>query len=282
MLTTSCFDAPLILLDAPGGAIDLALGAAARRAAEHLGLDPSVVESALVREAAQGSAVAVGAGVALPHAALEGIDRPVVVVLRTVAPVDIEPPDGVPIDLLLVALAPRGQAKLHLDLLAHVARLVRSDVLLEGLREARTPADALTLLEATEGRYRASAQEPVAPAETEHALVYIEVMGERAVDRLLVDLVEDGFDQAVVADARRLRDVMADQLPIFASFRTLFDDPGGCRVFFVQCPAAQASGVIRTVRNACEQGQGEQARVVVLPVRSHWTWEPPKAAGRGH
>lgn len=282
MLRESCFDPLLILLDVPAATVEDAVRLAADAVAAHTGLERAAIFEPLQRGLTQDSAVPVGNGVALPHAGIVGLERPLVAVVRTAQGFDLHAGDKVPVDLFFMPLVPKGRAQLHLNVLAHMARLLRSQVLLKGLRESTTAEAAMGLIQATEARLAAAAPNVGDPVpQSQHDMVFVELTGEKAVDRLLVDLVEEGFEDAVVADAQHLREVMAESLPLFAGFRTLFDDPGGCRVFIVSCAVGRTETLMRIVKQACEQGQSEFARVMVLPVRTLWTWEPKRETASG-
>jgi PTS system nitrogen regulatory IIA component len=76
------------------------------------------------------------------------IGTPVVALGRLAHPTNFGAIDGTPTDLLFLLLAP--DARIHLTLLAKAARLCREPRLLDGLRAARTPADVLALIRASE------------------------------------------------------------------------------------------------------------------------------------
>jgi PTS system nitrogen regulatory IIA component len=122
----------------------------AETAARRFGLDAGVVlEALLARE--QAGSTGVGAGVAVPHARLEGLDRMRGVFVRLEAPVDYDAVDGQPVDLLFALLAPPDAGAEHLRALARVARLLRQAELRQQLRHAHTP-DAIYALLAQQAR----------------------------------------------------------------------------------------------------------------------------------
>jgi PTS system nitrogen regulatory IIA component len=127
-----------------------ALSLLAETAARRFGLDAGDVLDALLAREQTGS-TGVGAGVALPHARLKGLDRMRGVFLRLEAPVDFDAVDDAPVDLIFALFAPPDAGAEHLRSLARVARLLRQKELRQQLRQARTP-DAIHALLAQPAR----------------------------------------------------------------------------------------------------------------------------------
>ncbi len=67
---------------------------------------------------------ALGYGVALPHADVHGLTRPVAAFLRSRQPLPFEAPDRQPVRDLLVLLVPRPATAVHFELLSHYLRLL--------------------------------------------------------------------------------------------------------------------------------------------------------------
>jgi PTS system nitrogen regulatory IIA component len=87
------------------------------------GLDPVPVFRALWRRELAGT-TAMGDGFAIPHARINGIERPMTLFVCATPGIDFRAPDGKPVSHLLGIVAPIGGAKdEHLQLLALVARL---------------------------------------------------------------------------------------------------------------------------------------------------------------
>jgi nitrogen PTS system EIIA component len=122
-----------------------ALSLVAEIAARRFGLEAgTVLDAILVRE--QAGSTGVGAGVAVPHARLAGLDRMRGVFLRLETPVDFDAVDGAPVDLIFALLAPADAGSEHLRALARVARLLRQKELRQQLRRAGTPDAVHALL----------------------------------------------------------------------------------------------------------------------------------------
>jgi PTS system nitrogen regulatory IIA component len=122
-----------------------ALSLVAETAARRFGLDAGEVLEALAAREQAGS-TGVGAGVALPHARLPGLDRMRAVFVRLDAPVEYDAVDGAPVDILFALFAPVDAGAEHLRALARVARLLRQSELREQVRHARTTEAIYALL----------------------------------------------------------------------------------------------------------------------------------------
>ena len=99
--------------------------------------DPEDVTRSLIdRESSHSTAL--GNGVALPHATVPGVDRPVVLIAVAPDGVPFGSADGAPVRLFFVLLSPLSEAGTHIKLLARIVRLVRRPGFVSNLTEART------------------------------------------------------------------------------------------------------------------------------------------------
>jgi nitrogen PTS system EIIA component len=105
------------------------------------GLDPAHVLERILEREALGS-TGFGRGVAIPHARIDGLTRPVVAFLRLEQPVDFDAADGMPVDCVFGLLSPDQAGALHLQALAAISRLTRDDRM-RGRLAAAPDADAL-------------------------------------------------------------------------------------------------------------------------------------------
>ena len=121
-----------------------ALHVVAEAAAQALGVPESLALEALLEREALGS-TGLGAGVAVPHARIEGIKRVTAVFVRLDTPVAYGSVDDRPVDLIFGLYAPSKAGAEHLRALAAVSRAMRSPELREQLRQART-TDAIRAL----------------------------------------------------------------------------------------------------------------------------------------
>lgn len=107
--------------------------------ADHLaatyGLDSAMVLEGLEEREKLGS-TGFGRGVALPHARIEGLSRPVAALLRLDAPSEFDAADGMPVDLVFGLLSPVNAGATHLHALAAISRLVRDEDMHRQLVEA--------------------------------------------------------------------------------------------------------------------------------------------------
>ncbi len=87
-----------------------------------------------------------GRGVAIPHARVAGIKRPVAVLLRLSEPVDFASADGMPVDLVFGLLSPENAGVTHLHALAAISRVVRDERTHEALMDARDEETLYALL----------------------------------------------------------------------------------------------------------------------------------------
>ncbi len=104
------------------------------------GLEPGPVLRALWRREQAGS-TGLGAGFAIPHARIAGIDRPLTLLLRARRPIEFKAIDREPVWLMLAILVPgHGDRADHLALLALVAELFSDPQLRARIDTGATPA----------------------------------------------------------------------------------------------------------------------------------------------
>jgi nitrogen PTS system EIIA component len=130
-----------------------ALELAATRIGHANGLDPAPILRALWRREQVGS-TAVGQGVAIPHARIVGISRPLTLYMRLKIAMEFGAPDGKPVSHLLVIMVPaEGDADEHLRLLALVARAFSDPAFRASLSEASDAAEAAAAFDLWPGRH---------------------------------------------------------------------------------------------------------------------------------
>lgn len=98
----------------------------AERFAGVYGLDKALVLERIEERERLGS-TGFGRGVAIPHARLEGVARPVAVFLRLASPVAFDAADGMPVDLVFGLLSPEQAGAAHLHALAAISRMMRDE-----------------------------------------------------------------------------------------------------------------------------------------------------------
>lgn len=113
--------------------------------AQAVGLDPREVHEAVLERERLGS-TGVGEGVAIPHARIAFLPRPVGAFARLLEPADFEAIDGRPADLVFMLLAPTEAGADHLRALARVARIFRQERVRDALRRAEGEEAVLAIL----------------------------------------------------------------------------------------------------------------------------------------
>ncbi len=115
------------------------------------GLDPDDVHDALHERETLGS-TGFGRGVAMPHARLRVVDRPMAMLLHLDREVDFGSADGVPVRLVMGLISPTDAGAQHLHALAAMSRLTRDDRLLRHLFEAGSEEELFALVNSTDLR----------------------------------------------------------------------------------------------------------------------------------
>lgn len=87
-----------------------------------------------------------GRHVAIPHARIAGLTRPVAAVIRLDTPIDFDAADGMPVDLVFGLLSPEGAGATHLHALAAISRMMRDERMHTALIAAPGPEALYSLL----------------------------------------------------------------------------------------------------------------------------------------
>lgn len=88
----------------------------------------------------QSGSTAIGHGIAIPHARIAGISEPIVLFIRTKAPIAFGAPDHKPVSALFVILVPEHANQEHLQILATVSEMFADETFRDRLEAAREPA----------------------------------------------------------------------------------------------------------------------------------------------
>lgn len=107
----------------------------AQRFAGVYGLDPTLVLERIEEREKLGS-TGFGRGVAIPHARIPELNRPVGVFLRLANPVAFDAADGMPVNMVFGLLSPEAAGAAHLHALAAISRLMRDEAMHRALAEA--------------------------------------------------------------------------------------------------------------------------------------------------
>lgn len=120
----------------------------AERAGRILGVDEGEIFRALTNREKLGS-TGIGEGIAIPHAPVRGIEAPFTLFVRLGSPIDFESIDDTPVDIVCFLLTPTEGSATHLNVLATIARMLRSPAILRSIRAASEPKEVyLTLVNA--------------------------------------------------------------------------------------------------------------------------------------
>jgi nitrogen PTS system EIIA component len=130
---------------------DLMVEVVAKLAAEVPGLRQDEVLDAL-REREKLGSTALDGGLAIPHARMAGLDRPVGVLARSVAGVEWGAPDAMPSHLIVFLLTPAEQAGGHLKLLAAASRALRDASCRTRIESAAESHEVVEVIRAFEDR----------------------------------------------------------------------------------------------------------------------------------
>ncbi|HYD24590.1 MAG TPA: PTS sugar transporter subunit IIA [Croceibacterium sp.] len=109
------------------------------------GLDAGQVLEQLEERERLGS-TGFGRGVAIPHARIAGLPRPVAALLKLRQPIDFAAADGLPVNLVFGLLSPENSGATHLHALAAISRLMRDERVHDALSEAPDEAALYSLL----------------------------------------------------------------------------------------------------------------------------------------
>lgn len=119
----------------------------AEKVAQSADLDgPTIFETLMNREKL--GSTGLGNGIAIPHGKIKGLDRVVALFARLDDPIEFDAVDDQPVDIAVMLLAPEGSGADHLKALARVARLLRTDTIVEQLRQTRDRGQLYEILTA--------------------------------------------------------------------------------------------------------------------------------------
>jgi nitrogen PTS system EIIA component len=110
----------------------------AERAAEITGHDAAEIFEAITSREELGS-TGLGNGIAIPHGKIAGLRGVTALLARLQQPLDFDAVDDQPVDIVVMLLAPTGAGADHLKALSRVARLLRTEAVVEDMRAADDP-----------------------------------------------------------------------------------------------------------------------------------------------
>ncbi|MEM6627298.1 MAG: PTS IIA-like nitrogen regulatory protein PtsN [Pseudomonadota bacterium] len=140
--------ADAVLPKAQGGSRKNLISELSGALAKATGLDQRAVFDAVLERERLGS-TGVGEGVAIPHARVEGVSKPVGGFARLETPIEFDAIDDRPCDLVFMLLAPISAGADHLRALAKVSRVLRQEDVRKALRDAHSVEAVLAILSGT-------------------------------------------------------------------------------------------------------------------------------------
>ncbi|MDB5612678.1 MAG: transcriptional regulator [Devosia sp.] len=121
--------------------------ALAARASEISGQSAADILSSITSREELGS-TGLGNGIAIPHGKIAGLKEVVALFARLDKPIEFDAVDDQPVDLVVMLLAPSGAGADHLKALSRVARLLRTEAVVDHLRQTDDPAQLRAILTA--------------------------------------------------------------------------------------------------------------------------------------
>ncbi len=118
------------------------------RLARQAGTPGAGVCGAAVRQREELQGTGTGNGVAIPHARLPNLRQPVLAFGRSVAGIEWDAPDGLPVHLVFLLLSPEREGGLQLQILAALARGLAEAPVRERMIQATSDAETMAALDA--------------------------------------------------------------------------------------------------------------------------------------
>ena len=109
------------------------------------GIARSVIFDSLFAREKLGS-TGLGQGVAIPHGRIKGLKEATGAFIRLKEPIPFDAPDGKPVSLIFVMLAPANATDLHLQILSELAQLFSDRHIREQLASAPDAAEVWKLI----------------------------------------------------------------------------------------------------------------------------------------
>lgn len=118
-------------------------------------IDPDQAMEVIMERERLGS-TGIGHGIAIPHGRLPELNEPIVAVARHATGVDFDAIDGQPVHIIVLLLAPDNADKAHLELLAHLARILQQKHMREAIMQADSPEAVSALFPALPAKQQAA------------------------------------------------------------------------------------------------------------------------------
>jgi len=116
--------------------------------------EPSIDRETLVKvliEREHLGSTGIGDGVAIPHGKLNGVEHPVTSFGKSKDGLDFESMDGHPAYLFFLLVAPENASGVHLQVLAKIAKMLKSSAFRKKLMEASTATELYQMIIQADG-----------------------------------------------------------------------------------------------------------------------------------
>ncbi|MAF99672.1 MAG: hypothetical protein CL388_00460 [Acidiferrobacteraceae bacterium] len=100
----------------------------------------------LLNERERLGSTAIGAGIALPHGRVNGLNFAIGGLLILNHPLQFDAPDGVPVDLVVGLLVPAEATREHVEILGQLTRVLNRPTVREQLLQAEDGKEVLSIL----------------------------------------------------------------------------------------------------------------------------------------
>ena len=114
-------------------------------AAKTAGVDARTLFDVILERENLGT-TAMGKGIALPHARVPALERTQALFAKVNDGVDFDADDAKKVDLVFLLLSPEDSGADHLNALAQISRIMKSDVKCAIIRKASTPEEIYKIL----------------------------------------------------------------------------------------------------------------------------------------
>ncbi len=117
----------------------------AKFGSERIGIDCVQLQDSLLEREDLGT-TAMGGGIAIPHARIDGLDEVKGMFIRLSDPIDFDATDRQPVDLVFALFAPKDDSSHHLRALARISRVLRDTQVRDKLRSTDDPEAIYAIL----------------------------------------------------------------------------------------------------------------------------------------
>ncbi len=114
-------------------------------AGEKYNVNATSIEDVILERESLGS-TGMGKGIALPHGRIEGIEKPIGVLVKLKDPIDFGAVDDELVDIVFLLVAPVSSGADHLNALAAVSSVLKDKETRENIRAATSTAEICDLL----------------------------------------------------------------------------------------------------------------------------------------